>query len=181
MLQRLFTYLLLFIGFMLMSVLPARAGEREAAEYEVKAAFLYNFAKFTEWPAGSFAGDQAPLTICVLGDDPFGKAFNPIRSKTVKNRPVAVREIADVDAAGGCHLLFIAASEQTHADAILGSLGKRSVLTVSDMKKFAQSGGMISFVMVDDKVRFEINNGAADRAGLKISSQILKLARNVIE
>jgi hypothetical protein len=172
---------LLVGGFLLMSVLPVRAGEREAAEYEVKAAFLYNFAKFTEWPAGSFADDQSPLTICVLGDDPFGKAFYTIRSKTVKNRPVAVREIADAGAAGGCHLLFIAASEHPHVDAIVGSLSKRSVLTVSDMKKFAQSGGMISFVMVDDKVRFEINNGAADRAGLKISSQMLKLARNVVE
>ncbi len=179
MLQRLFTCLLLVVGFLLISVCPVRAGEREAAEYEVKAAFLYNFAKFTEWPAGSFAGDQASLTICVLGDDPFGKAFNPIRAKTVKNRPVVIREVADADAAGGCHMLFIAASEQPHVDAILGSLGKRSVLTVSDMKKFVQSGGMISFVMVDDKVRFEINNGAADRAGLKISSQILKLARTV--
>jgi hypothetical protein len=179
--QRSFTYLLIVVGFLLLSILPARAGEREASEYEVKAAFLYNFAKFTEWPAELFAGDQAPLTICVLGDDPFGKAFNPIRSKTVKNRPVAVREIADADAVGGCHVLFISASEQLHVDDLLTAIGKRSILTVSDMKRFVQSGGMISFVMVDDKVRFEINNGAANRAGLKISSQILKLARTVIE
>ncbi len=153
----------------------------EASEYQVKAAFLYNFAKLTEWPAGSFAGDQAPLTICVLGDNPFGNAFNAIRSKTIKNRPAAVREIADVEAAGGCHVLFISSSEQPHIDAILGSLGKRNVLTVSDMKRFAASGGMIGFVMVDEKIRFEINTRASNRAGLNVSSQILKLAKHIIE
>ena len=177
--KRSFTYLLIVVGFLLLSVLPAQAGEREVAEYEVKAAFLYNFARFTEWPAGSFADDQAPLTLCVLGDNPFGKASNPIQSKTVKNRPVAFREVLVADEAGGCHVLFISASEQPHVDAILQTLGKRSVLTVSDMKRFTLSGGMISFVMVDDKIRFEINNGAAKRAGLKISSQILKLASTV--
>jgi YfiR/HmsC-like len=179
--QRSFTCLLLVVGFLLMSVFPARAGEREVAEYDVKAAFLYNFAKFTDWPAGSFAGDLAPLTICVLGDNPFGNAFNSIRSKTIKNRPAAVREIPAVDAVGGCHVLFISASEQPRIEAILTSLGKRNVLTVSDMKQFAASGGMIGFVTVDEKIRFEINARASNRAGLNVSSQILKLARQIIE
>ncbi len=179
--QKSFTCLLLVVGFLLMSVFPVRAVERGASEYEVKAAFLYNFAKLTDWPPGSFAGDQAPLTICVLGDNPFGNAFNTIRSKTIKNRPAAVREIADVDAAGGCHVLFISSSEKPHVEAILGSLGKRNVLTVSDMKQFAASGGMIGFVMVDEKIRFEINTRASNRAGLNVSSQILKLAKHIIE
>lgn len=153
----------------------------EASEYQVKAAFLFNFARLTDWPAGSFAGDLAPLTICVLGDNPFGNAFNSIRSKTIKNRPAAVREIPAVDAVGGCHVLFISASEQPRIEAILGSLGKRNVLTVSDMKEFAASGGMIGFVTVDEKIRFEINARASNRAGLNVSSQILKLARQIIE
>jgi hypothetical protein len=179
--QRSFICLLLVVGFLQLSVIPARAGEREVSEYDVKAAFLYNFAKLTEWPAGSFAGEQAPLTICVLGDNPFGNAFNSFRSKTIKNRPAAIREIADVDAAGGCHVLFISTSERPHLAAILGSLGKRNVLTVSDMKQFAQSGGMIGLVTVDEKIRFEVNTRASNRAGLNVSSQILKLAKHIIE
>jgi hypothetical protein len=150
-------------------------------EYDVKAAFLYNFAKFVEWPAESFTTDRMPLTICVLGDNPFGKGFDSIRSKTINNRAIAIREIDDVEAAGACHLLFISMSEQPHVDAVLGSLGKRSVLTVSDMNMFTQAGGMISFVTAENKIRFEINNRATKRAGVKISSQLLKLARTVIE
>lgn len=151
------------------------------SEYEVKAAFLYNFVKFIEWPAGSFADDQSPLTFCVLGDDPFGKGFDPIRSKTIHNRPVSIRHIDDPAAAGACHLLFISASEQDRVDDLLGSLDNRGILTISDMKKFALSGGMIAFVTVENKIRFEINIRSANRSGITIGSQLLKLARTVIE
>jgi len=150
-------------------------------EYELKAAFLYNFAKFVEWPAGSFADERSPFSICVLGDNPFGSAFDPILAKTVNGRPITVRVIDDVAASGGCHLLFVSASEQAHVDAVIGALGTRNVLTASDMKKFSQAGGMISFVTVENKIRFEINVRAASRARIKISSQLLKLARTVIE
>jgi hypothetical protein len=160
---------------------PSAAETRPPGEYQIKAAFLYNFAKFIDWPAESFASESAPFTICILGDNPFGKGFDPIRSKTVKNRPVAVREIDDAASAGGCQVVFISASEQPGLRAVLEMLGHRSVLTVSDMKGFAQAGGMISFVTEDDKVRFEINLRAANPAKLKISSQLLKLARRVIE
>jgi hypothetical protein len=172
---------LLILAALLMTALPVRADERTASEYEVKAAFLFNFAKYTEWPAGSFADDRAPLTFCVLGDNPFGKGLESFRSKTVKNRPVAFREIADPHAAGACHVLFISASEQKRIDAHLASLRNLAVLTVSDTKKFAQSGGMIGFVTVDDKIRFEVNSRAANQAGLNISAQILKLARQIVE
>ena len=178
---RFFICLSIFVGTLVPAAREVCADEREAAEYEVKAAFLYNFAKFTEWPSASFASDQAPLAICILGDNPFGKAFDPIRSKTVRNRSVAIREIVNPDAAKGCQVLFISASERERFDDILRSLGTRSVLTVSDVKRFTQSGGMITFVTVDGKIRFEINNRAASHAGLKISSQMLKLAETVIE
>jgi hypothetical protein len=157
------------------------ATEPAVGEYDVKAVFLYNFAKFVDWPDNAFVDDRAPLAICVLGDNPFGRGFDPILTKTVNGRPVTIREIDDVAAAGACHLLFISASEQGHVDELLSALGSRSVLTVSDMKRFARSGGMISLFMADNKIRFEINTRAANRAGLRISSQLLKLARSVIE
>ncbi len=160
---------------------PAAADERMPREYEVKAAFVYNFTKFVEWPAASFANERAPFNICILGSNPFGKGFDPIRSKTVNNRAVVIRDIDDTGDAGGCQLVFVSSSEQPHMAAVLASLDKRSVLTVADMKNFAQSGGMINFVLAENKVRFNINTRASNRAGLKISSHLLKLAKTVIE
>ena len=167
----------------LMAGPPAAAAAENPTpgEYEVKAAFLYNFAKFIEWPEGSFADDRSPLTICVLGDDPFGKGFDAIRSRTIQNRSVSIRQIEEVSSARGCHLLFISASEQDRLDSLLGSLGRHGILTVSDMKKFTSSGGMIAFVTENNKIRFEINIRSANRAGITIRSQLLKLARIVIE
>lgn len=176
----LFTVLAVFFMVAGFSSAPAEE-DPTTGEYEVKAAFLYNFAKFIEWPAGSFADDRSPLTICVLGDAPFGKGFDAIRSKTISNRSVSIRKIADGAAAGGCHLLFISASEQDHLDALLGSLGAHSIVTVSDITKFAPAGGMIAFVTVENKIRFEINIRSAKRAGITIGSQLLKLAKTVIE
>jgi hypothetical protein len=153
----------------------------ELAEYQVKVAFLYNFAKFVEWPDRVFTGPAAPMSFCVMGDDPFGDALDSIKGKTVKERKVAVKRISDISDAGSCHVLFISSSEDGRLEEIISTLGQGPVLLVGDMDRFARRGGMIKFRVENNKVAFEINAGTAKGAGLKISSQLLKLARTVIE
>jgi hypothetical protein len=177
--RQLFPCLMVLAALLLAPLFPARAEERPVAEYEVKAAFVYNFAKFIDWPAESFASETAPFTICILGDNPFGKGFDPIRSKTVKNRPVAVREIDDAASAGGCQVLFISASAEDRLDDILFSLKSRPTLLIGDTERFAKRGGMIGFMTEQNKVVFEINDTRAKRAGLRLSSQLLRLARTL--
>lgn len=157
--------------------LPPAAAAEMSREYRIKAAFLYNFAKFTRWPAESFRDSDAPLDICVFGQDPFGAALQSIAGKTIRGRKVAVHRVDSVEAGAGCHLLFISDSEARRLTGILKSLRGRPVLTIADMPDFARAGGIINLkTNQDDKVRFEINVGTAKRAGLKISSKLLNLA-----
>jgi hypothetical protein len=153
------------------------AAEEPAREYRIKAAFIYNFAKFTRWPAGSFADGEAPLDFCIYGEDPFGGALDAVAGKTIRGRKVAVRRIAAIEASAGCHLLFISDSEAERLTGILAAVGDRPVLTVADMPDFARAGGIINLkTNEDDKLRFEINTGTARRVGLKFSSKLLSLA-----
>lgn len=155
----------------------AAAAEEPTREYLIKAAFLYNFAKFTRWPDGSFPDSAASLDICVFGDDPFGAALDTIAGKTIRGRAVAVHRVASVEAGAACHLLFISASEMPRLTAILEALTGRPVLTIADMPDFARAGGIINLKTNEqDKLRFEINAGIAKRAGLRISSKLLSLA-----
>jgi len=157
-------------------VAPATA-EEPPREYLIKAAFLYNFAKFTHWPDSSFSDAETPLDICVFGEDPFGGALDAIAGKTIRGRTVAVRRVASVEAGAACHLLFISDSELPRLKAILETLTGRPVLTIADMPDFARAGGIISLKTNEqDKLRFEINAGIAKRAGLRISSKLLSLA-----
>ncbi len=157
----------------------AWAAEAEPSrEYQIKAAFIYNFAKFTRWPAGSFSDAEAPLDFCIYGEDPFGGAFDAVAGKTIRGRRVAVRRIAAIEASAGCHLLFISDSEAERLTGILAALNDRPVLTVADMPDFARAGGIINLKTTEeDKLRFEINTGTAERAGLKFSSKLLNLAK----
>jgi len=153
------------------------AAKEPSREYRIKAAFIYNFAKFTRWPAGSFADSAAPLEFCIYGEDPFDGALDAIAGNTIHGRKVAVRRIAAIEASGGCHLLFISASEAGRLTDILAALGDRPVLTVADMPDFARAGGIINLkTTAEDKLRFEINTGTAQRAGLRFSSKLLNLA-----
>ena len=153
------------------------AAQEPSREYRIKAAFIYNFAKFTRWPAGSFADDEAPLVFCIYGEDPFGGAFGPVAGTTIRGRRVTVRRIAAIEASAGCHLLVISASEAGRLTGILAALNDRPVLTVADMPDFARAGGIINLkTTADDKLRFEINTGTARRAGLRFSSKLLSLA-----
>ena len=149
-------------------------------EYQVKAAFLYNFAKFVEWPPQAFRSASAPLAICVLGQNPFGRSLEEaVDGKVVEDRKLVVRQFADVRQVSGCHILFVSSSERKSLRAILEDLKESGVLTVGETEGFTTEGGVISLVLEGDRVRFEINLDAAGRQKLRISSKLLSLARIV--
>jgi hypothetical protein len=159
-----------------LSLAPPAAAEG-ASEYEIKAAFLFNFSKFIEWPAGAFAGDADPITICVLGRNPFGNLLDEtVRDKTVNGRELAVREMSSPAAATGCKIVFISTSEQERFGEALGALADRPLLTVSDAAMAAERGAIIGLVLDENRVRFEVNLDAARRSGLRVGSQVLKVA-----
>jgi hypothetical protein len=153
------------------------AQEPKPSEYQVKAAYLYNFSRFIEWPARPSAESSEPFAICVLGKDPFGSILDTTVSGqgTGAQSPVAKRLTKPEDALG-CQILFVGASEESHLKEILSVLGKASVLTVSDIPRFSERGGMIEFVLKGDRVRFEVNLTNAVNAGLAVSSDLLKVA-----
>lgn len=160
-----------------LGIVREAATQAPAKEYEVKAVFLLNFAQFVEWPEETFPSADAPLTIGILGDDPFGAILDRlVQGEKVKNRALAVKRFKRVEDAKGCHLLFISRSERARVPQILAQLGKTSVLTVGETDQFAQQGGVINLRLKGDNVRFEINMDAADRGLLKISSKLLRLA-----
>ncbi len=154
---------------------------QSATEYQVKAAFLFNFAKFVEWPADAFSGTDAPLQICLLGQDPFGHEFEEvIGDKSVNGHRIEVIHPSGVPQARGCQIIFVAFSEKRQAPEILRGLRGANVLTVGDSPGFAGIGGVINFVVADGRVRFEINMKAAERAHLKISARLLTVAKLIL-
>jgi hypothetical protein len=151
-----------------------------ATGYEVKTAFLFNFAKFIDWPTSSFASPQAPFTICVLGQDPFGNNLDDtMRGKMIGDRAVAVRRLRDKAEGRRCQIVFVSSSESTHLVEIVGSLQGAPVLLVGETNGFATLGGTIEFTLQDKRVRLAINTDAVDRSGLKFSSKLLALAKIV--
>lgn len=146
-----------------------------ASEYELKAAFLFNFAKFVEWPDPA----SGPLRVCIVGDDPFGnKLEDTVRGKEISGQPIEIRRLNREDNPRGCQIAFIGASGRD-ARSVLDTLGGASTLTVGESPNFAKQGGIINFVLEDNKVHFEINVDAAERARLRISSKLLSLAKIV--
>lgn len=159
---------------------PTRAySSEEANEYEVKAAFLYNFAKFTEWPSEVFSDPNSPIVIGMIGESPLGASLDQIRGKIANGRQVSIKRFGAGQEFRGCHILFIGASEKKRIRQIIASLDGASILTVSEMEGFTDSGGVINLIMESGKVCFEINAGAANRAKLKVSSKLLNLAKRV--
>jgi YfiR/HmsC-like len=162
----------------LLGLLPGRAQEPPApSEYQIKAAFLFNFAKFVEWPAEAFAARNSPVVIGVLGDNPFGADLDrTVHGKTVNDHPFAVKELHGIDEGTNCHILFISTSEKKRLPEIFAHLKGVSVLTVGETDGFTETGGMINFVIQGNKIRFQINDTAARNAGLKINSKLITLA-----
>jgi hypothetical protein len=153
----------------------------DPSEYEVKAVMLYNFAMFVEWPAAESPSARTPLVVGVLGRDPFGAALDAItRGRNSPQMRVVVRRFGDLSHLDSCHILFISGSEKGSLPEVLAAVGRRSVLTVSDMEAFARAGGIIGFVLQAGKIRFEINHEAARRANLTVSSRLLQLASIVV-
>jgi hypothetical protein len=167
----------------LLVLLATRAAQAEAptaAEYEVKAAFLFNFVKFVEWPPRALAGQDA-IVIGVLGQGPLGATLErTLAGKTVGERRIVARQLTTDSEAKTCHVVFIDAALAPQTGEILKGLEGASVLTVGESERFAEAGGMIGFKVEANKVRFEINRAAAEHAGLHLNSQLLKLATNVI-
>jgi hypothetical protein len=146
-------------------------------EYEVKAAFLYNFARFVEWPAETRHDPGAPFVIAILGRDPFGSVIDEtVAGKRVAGRPIEVRRVARVDEVREAQIVYVSPSERPNMAAVLKALERPGVLTVGDTDGFATHGGAINFTVQARRVRFEINPAVAEQAGLKMSSQLLKLA-----
>jgi hypothetical protein len=150
-------------------------------EYQVKAVFLFNFTQFVEWPAGAFDDASSPLSICVLGQDPFGAELDEIvRGESVNGRPLAVRRYRSVeDGINGCHVLFIERSQRPRIGNILARLAGRSVLTVGDFEGFSREGGVVRFARADNRIRLHVNLEAAKAAHLTISSKLLRPAHIV--
>jgi len=170
---------------LLLASMPLAAPARPQAEdapsgYQVKAAYLFNFLKFVEWPDESFADPLAPIVIGVAGEDPFGSALpQVVIGKTIQGRDLVIRKYHAGEDMRGAHILFISSSERKRLPQVLSSLHGSSVLTVADMEGFLESGGMIQFLNENDRVRFAINVDATSRAKLKMSSKLLSLARVV--
>src|SRR4030067_1750304 len=172
-LQKVFS---LLIAVMLCVVLCAQsnifAQDQKPSEYQVKAAFLYNFTKFVEWPT---TDTKEVIILGVFGEDPFSAALNEIEGKIIKGKKLVVNRVKSVKNLTGCHILFISKSEKNNLDQILLTLKGSHNLTVGDTDGFTQKVLIINFYIEQDKVRFEINVKAAKRAGLGISSNLLKL------
>jgi len=159
----------------------AVAQAQSASEYQVKAAFLFNFARFVEWPADAFLSVDSPLQICILGQDPFGRDFEQmIEDKTVSGHRMELAHPEGVPQARACQILFISSPDKQQIRETLEGLKGSSVLTVGDAPGFAKMGGVINFVLDDNRVRFEINQKAAEAAHLKLSARLLTVAKLVL-
>ena len=171
----------LVLSAVLLAVRPLAAAESPAApEYQLKAAFLFNFTQFVEWPAVAFADAQAPFVIGVLGDDPFGAVLDEtVRGETVGGRPLLVQRYRKAEDIKACHVLFISKSEAAGLERIVAALKDRNVLTVGDTEGFARRGVLVRLVTEDKKIRLHINADAAKAVGLVLSSKLLRLAELV--
>jgi len=160
---------------------PSMQGQHaKPTEYEVKATYLYNFSRFVEWPVQGLQAQSDSFAICVLGENPFGPALNAtVAQETIAGKSVVAKQISVPQDAVNCRVLFISSSEAKRLKEILTTLGTASVLTVSDLPKFTQRGGMVQFVLEGNRVRFEVNAATTERAGLTLSSELLKVAVNV--
>jgi hypothetical protein len=146
-------------------------------EYRVKAAFILNFARFIEWPGDGY-GEGGTLVVGIVGDDPFGGSLDQLNGTTVNGHRIVIRRLKAGDYLKACQILFVGSSERNRLGKILESVRGGSVLTIGELPQFNQAGGIIKFVIQDNKVRFEINDGAASQARLRVSSKLLALSKS---
>src|SRR4030088_2944380 len=163
------------------STADAQAGDADSSEYLIKAGFIYNFAKFVEWPSATFSQPDSPIVIGGLGIDPFGNVLDRIvEDKKIGPRGFVVKRYKwgkDLKDLKDCKILFVSGSERAHIDEILQSVKGLPILTVGETPGFAERGGVIRFTLEDNRVRFEVNVDAAHQADLNISSRLLTPAK----
>lgn len=158
--------------------LPAQTAASK--EYQIKAAFVFNFAQFVDWPSDTFTNASAPLCIGVLGDDPFGDILDTtINGEKVNGHPLVVRRFHKAEEIQDCQVLFISHSEAKRMRQVLDGLKGRSVLTIGEVDGFCKDGGIIRFVTEQNKIRFRINPETAKNSSLTVSSKLLRLAQIV--
>ena len=188
-------YIILTTWLPLVSFLqPVMGDDVTSQEYQIKAAFLFNFLKFVEWPKSKTKDPNEPIIIGIIGENVFKDDFDSIKNKSIEGKKVIVKqykglseqdnpskEHPQIKAIRESHLLFISPSEKIFTPNILGSVKEYGVLTVADYKGFLEAGGIINLIMAEKKVQFEINMIAAKQAGITIRSQLLRLAKKVIK
>jgi|SRR6185295_10640531 len=166
-------------GLLTQGIASAYEGEA-ASEYQVKAAFLFNFAKFVEWPVPAFKSADQPIAICTLGENPFGSSLEDVvRDKTVGERGFAVREVSNIQEVSKCHILFVGASQMKRFRSLPGDLKRFAILTVGEAEDFIANGGIVNLKLKNTRIQIEIDIGAAELAKLRISSKLLSLAQTV--
>ncbi len=158
---------------------PVKAHPPVPLEYQIKAVFIKKFIKFIEWPSEVLPHNHNPIKIGILGKSPIIKAFESGKTTQIKGHKLEIREFENLRDLEFCHILFIAASEKDRFKEILKTIQGKGVLTISETENFSRLGGIINFFIVEDMVRFAINVEAAEKAGLKISSKVLRLAEVV--
>ncbi len=195
-----YLFLLIFVCILTLALITSAASESaKYKEYEIKAAFMYNFLKFVDWPAHKDAVNDKEIIISILGKAPFGDTLKSIEGKSVDDKKVVIKKFKgieeleksgekdndklhpEIEAIRKSHLLFICPSEKRHIREILGSVKNHNVLTVADTEGFLEAGGIINFLMEENKVHFEVNMTAAKNTGLEIRSKLLRLAKRVIK
>jgi hypothetical protein len=166
--------------FLISGALGFPAQTKISKEYQVKAVFLFNFAQFVAWPTNALSDTQTPLTIGVLGDDPFdGFLDDTVHGEKVDGHPLVIQRYRNIKDVKNCQILFISRSEGKRMEEILADLKGKNILTVSDSDGFINNGGVIHFVTEENKIHFRISLEAAKNANLTISSKMLRLAQIV--
>lgn len=151
----------------------------ESVEHKVKAAFIHKFIKFTKWPKETFISDNSPILICVYGESPIWAGLKNLENKAVMGRQLKIVKVNEPDLKKKCHIIFVSKAKKDELDSLLNKINKSGIMTIGESDGFAEKGGMINFVIVEGKLRFEINVGAIERSGLKLSSKLLRLGKVV--
>ncbi len=151
----------------------------ESPEYQLKAAFLYNFAKFIEWPADAFSSESSPINICITGQESFGSTLDAVTRKTAQNRQIAVKRLPKDGDTKGCHITYFGELEVKKFHELLTASVDRPMLTIGDGSNFLDAGGIIELVSSDNRVQFEVNLDGLKRANIQLNPQLMKLAKSV--
>ena len=159
--------------------LCAQAYADASKEYQLKAAYLLNFARFVYWPEEAFKTTEEEFNICVFGESPFGDSLDKLANKKIQNKKIKLRYVEKIDEDISCHIVYFSDAEKEAYESSISNLSDSITLTVSDIKGFSEKGGMIEFVRVKNKIKFEINVSKSSKSGIKYRSQLLEVAEKL--